>query len=86
MEDYHRNDEMLDVDYDIIYILIDNGANWNYKDKHDRDFLDYLYYSKLKTPIIEKYGDETFAIDPSRSENKETINDIKKSLIEKIGL
>jgi hypothetical protein len=35
-------------------------------------------------PIIEKYGDATFAIDPNRSENKETINDIRKSLIEKI--
>jgi hypothetical protein len=35
-------------------------------------------------PIIEKYGAETFSIDAERDDNKETMNNLRKSFIKKL--
>jgi len=54
----HDSNHFNSTNEDVVYLLIDAGADWNQKDFRNKTFLDYLENTYLKERIIEKYPEK----------------------------
>lgn len=43
---------------DILYDIIESGADWNIKDNNGKDFMEHILFSHIKNIIINKYPEK----------------------------